>query len=366
MGYQMMPTVLIGLILFGTYSIYRNLIRTNAFLMALLSTTILFSIMPDITEGIYWYTGAWTYIPGGVLLLLGVSLLIKHQDDLKIKKLITPTLLFVIAAGFNEVIALLGIILFSCLLIFQRTRKIGIVFSALFILLLVYVLIAPGNDVRSTNFHDNHDLFYSLYMSVAYTVRFIGEWMLNPAFYLWVIVLFSLKIKTEFIDKLSFFKKPIIILVVLIIPTYIACFASIWSTGMLGQYRTANLSSFLFVISLSLILLTNKEYIRDKINLNVKSPILFGALLVSLVLWKNQFYLFTELGPGQLSDFDYEMNNRYVLLEECSGQCFVPRIENAPKTLFVYPLNADPNHWLNEAYAIYFGLEKVTLRTTKH
>lgn len=367
MGYQLMPTLLISLILLGTYSIYRILINSYALLLALSSTVIMFSIMPDITEGIYWYTGAWTYIPGGVLFILGIALIIKYQDQLNFKNLVLPVSLFVLSAGFNEVIPVYGFVAFMTLMVFHRKFKlIGLLFTSLFILLLSYVLLAPGNEVRDSNFTQNHDLFYSVYMGMAYTLRFIGEWALNPAFYLWSVFLLAININEDFLRKLAILKNPLVALFIIVTPVFLACFAPIWSTGILGQYRTSNLSSYFYVISWSLILISNKDVILKKIRINTRSSILFGTLIISLLLWKNQYFLFTELASGQISQFDYEMNNRAILLKECNGDCFVPRIENQPRTLFVYPLQDDPKHWLNDAYAKYYGLERVIVKSHHH
>jgi len=78
--------------------------------------------------------------------------------------------------------------------------------------------------------------------------------------------------------------------------------------------------------------------------------ILFG------MAWKNNFFLWKELGNGQLNQFHNEMLYRFSLLEQCKSKEFwIPEVSARPKTLFVYPLSEDPNHWKNRQYQEYFS-----------
>jgi hypothetical protein len=255
----------------------------------------------------------------------------------------------------------LGGVTFLGLLLSKKHRAVGIALTTLFALLMTYTLLAPGNSVREAYFTSNHDFFYASYMGIAYTARFIGEWILNPALYIWGVLLFTLDISPSHQGKLKFLRKPFISLLVLLLPTFIACFAPIWSTGMLGQYRTANLASFLFVISLSLILIANKNYLIKRLNITMHTPVLMTSLILCLLLWKNQYQLFTELFSGELSAYHEEMEDRYELIEACDDHCVLPAIQHQSETLFVYPLQEDEHHWINEAYAKYFNKKSIHL-----
>lgn len=353
-GYKLMPTLLILLTVIGTSLAFKNVLSKNHFTLSLVSTLITFSIMPDITEGIYWYTGAWTYIPGGILLIVGLSFILKYWNRLTLKQYLISFPIFLIASGFNETVSLIGTTLFLLALLRSSNRKQSIVFLGLFLCFFVYILTAPGNEVRSSDLSEKNQLFYSLYMSITYSVRFIGEWLLNPAIYLWGIILLGFKFDSDKLEKLVFLQKPLNVFLMLTIPTFIACFGPIWSTGILGQYRTANLSSYIFIPTLTLIIIANKPYLNQKLRPVISLKYTFLMFVVCLTLWKNQFYLFKELISGEIIEFNQEMNKRYSIIENCNDiECYVPEIKQS-KTLFVYPLRDNPNHWLNKSYQKYF------------
>ena len=360
LGYKLASLILICCIISGTSFVFKMILGRYNILFSLVSTLITFSIMPDITEGIYWYTGAWTYIPGGLLFLMSLSILIKYWGKLKILHYLLIFLLFSIASGFNEIIPLLGILVFAITL-FKNIKEIRFVFFLIFFsILLLYIITAPGNSVRANYFPNKNQIFYSLFMSSAYTVRFIGEWLINPALFFWGIIILKIDFNTDHLNKLTFFKNPFFALLALIIPTFICCFGPIWSTGLLGQYRTANLACYFFLLTYTLIVAANKDYILQKLKFNTLFKYGFLILVISLTIWKNQFFMLKELLNGDISQFNQDMYERYDIINNCKeSDCYVPTIENNSKTLFVYPLEDNPNHWKNTSYQLYFKSGKI-------
>tara|TARA_Y100000589_G_C27182081_1_gene641217 strand:+ start:1878 stop:3083 length:1206 start_codon:yes stop_codon:yes gene_type:complete len=353
-GYKIFPAILILFIFLGSCLIYYNLGFKEFLLISIVNTLISLSIMPDITEGIYWYTGAITYIPGLIFFLIGCSILFKNFNKLNLGICSILVLLFVISSGFNEIISLLGTITFIICFLISKNKK-HLFFFILFIFILIYIISAPGNNIRGSYFEEKHNFFNSFYMSSIYSVRFIGEWLLNPAFIFWGVILINMNTSEINNSKFSFFKTPIVIFITLTGPIFICCFGPLWSTGLLGQYRTPNLASFLFVISYSLIIISNKDYLTNKFRYLVKFKYSFIGLLISICLWKNQFTLFSEFYSGEIIGFNNEMNKRYNLIKECGdNDCYLPTIKNKSKTLFVYPLVDNPENWQNENYQKYF------------
>lgn len=358
-GYKILPAILILFTFLGTTYFYFRIGLSDYICVSLVTILISFSIMPDITEGIYWYTGAITYIPGLIIFLIGCSILLSNFKKIKWFHYLIVLLLFVISSGFNEIISLLGVITFIICFLISKNKK-HLFFSILFIVILTYIISAPGNDIRGSYFKEKHDFFKSFYMSSLYTVRFIGEWLLNPAFIFWGMILVNMNIRVVDISKINFFKKPLLVFITLVGPTFICCFGPLWSTGLLGQYRTTNLASYLFVISYSLIIISNKDFLFKKFRLLLKFKYGFLGLLICLCLWKNQFTLLKEFYSGQITGFNNEMNERYDLIKECGGgDCYLPTIKNKSKILFVYPLVENPENWQNENYQKYFGSGKI-------
>ena len=356
-AYKITPLLLIIFIFIGTYTFYKSIGFNHSLIFSIVTLLISFSIMPDISECLYWYTGAITYLPGIILFFIGFGFYSRRNS--KLFHYIISFTLFVVSSGFNEIISLIGILTFS--ITYSENRKIkDLLFCLLFILLFYYVFSAPGNEVRSNYFAKKHQFLRSFTLSTAYTIRFVGEWILNPAFLFWGIIIVKLKIKEGVINKLHTLKKPIIIFLVLIAPTFISCFGPIWSTGLLGQYRTANLASFSFVISFTLVIISNKNYLKYKLTKFLKFKYNFLFLVIFLFFWKNHLILQKEIINGEIFAFDKEMNERYNLINLCGlNDCYLPTIKNRPKTLFLYPLVDNPKNWKNENYQKYFKSGKI-------
>ena len=120
--YQLMPTLLISIIWLGSFLFFKCILDTKSLLISLVSTVMRFSIMPDITEGIYWYTGAVSYIPAGALFLISLGLLYKYWIEQK-KWVIIPILIIqIIASGFNEIIPILATTTFTFIWFYNRKR----------------------------------------------------------------------------------------------------------------------------------------------------------------------------------------------------------------------------------------------------
>ncbi len=232
-------------------------------------------------------------------------------------------------------------------------KSILIYYLVLFSILFLYVFLAEGNSKRAAYFTSNHNITETIFMGLAYTIRFIGEWIINPAFYLIIFVISKSVYKIK--KKPSVFKNPLFIIFFLTIPTFISCAAPIWNTGILGQYRTPNLSSTLFVLSVVYLVLVNKDFISSMIAKIKFQKLALTASILFFISWKNNGILFYEIANGSISQFDIEMNDRYEKIKTCADNvCYLPEIKNKSKTLFVYPLTENPKNWQNECYQLYF------------
>ncbi|MFL2570439.1 MAG: hypothetical protein ACJ0QL_01010 [Parvicellaceae bacterium] len=364
LAYKLMPALLIAFTFFGTQVFFKNILQKKSYTLSLVCVLITFSVLPDITEGIYWFTGAYTYIPSGVLFLIILSFVFKLRSSIKVKHLLLPIFLVLIACGFNEIIPILGIAIFTFALILEKKKKLHLLFLlGLFVALLYYIISAPGNDIRASYFPNKHQLFYSLFKSSLYTVRFIGEWVINPVFIFWSFLLIKLKIPNQTINKLSFLRDPITILFALILPTYLCCFGPMWSTGLLGQHRTANLACFFFVPTFTLIIIANKDYLLNKLAFANHFKYHLICLLICLCFWGNQFTLINEFIGGELAAFNQQMYSRYEQIKQCEkNDCIIPEIKTQSELLFVYPLVENPENFHNSSYQLYFKSGKIFLK----
>jgi hypothetical protein len=346
-GYKIMAVILLLLSWFGLYVSFRIVQIKKTLVLSSVVFVIILSSIPNITEAFYWVCGAWTYLPASILLFLVFTHLYKNNfTPSNLHSILILVALF-IGSGLNELFALVSLAMFF--LNFKiNWRVIGLIFIQL--LLFYYVLSAPGNHIRSGLFSNNHQVFNSINLTIQYTIRFIGEWLLNPTLYLFVLLL----IQDDKIElKLPLLKKWKNIVGLTLLPISLACFGPIWSTGILGQHRTANFACYLFFGFLFFILLVNKNKIRSIISFN--SKFVFPLFLICLLTWKNNYNLFKELSSGELKRMDEQLTKREKILTNCKlDSCFVPVIMEMTSTFEIYPLLQDPNHWKNKCYQLYF------------
>ncbi|WP_310556194.1 DUF6056 family protein [Flavobacterium sp.] len=119
---------------------------------------LVFNLMPQIGETIYWISGAYTFQTGNVFLVLLIAIIInlfKNNSSLKTLVLIVlAAVLIMLIAGTNEV-SMAYMFGFSILfLIHQRKAKTNLILIWIFLFLIVclatYISItAPGNLVRA-------------------------------------------------------------------------------------------------------------------------------------------------------------------------------------------------------------------------
>lgn len=359
-GYRIMAIMLICLSLTGFFAGLKILKIKSAGLLSVVFLSVVISSLPNVTEAFYWVCGAWTYMPAAVLLFVQVAVLGKKNGAIKGTQFIGLATIILFASGLTELysfLSLLIMLLFFYLNYFE-TRKLNYFLILLIVIqsvLIYFVWTAPGNEIRTSLFKNNHNLTNSIYLTVLYTTRFIGEWLLNPLVYLigyWLLKTNEVKLKFPTL------KRPLIIMGILFIPTILACFAPIWTTGILGQHRTANFACYLFIGSLFLIIIANKEKLNGLVKF--KSKMIFPLTVLVLIFWKNNYFLIEESVSGELPTYFSDLENRIKLLKNCDTKtCPVPMLLDKPNTFQVYTLDFDSKHWRNEGYQFYYKSGKV-------
>lgn len=322
--YHLAPAILLLSGLFCLYRFCRTVIICEpftSFLIALSMLTVIVLQQPDITESIYWYTGAVTYFPAGCLAWLIFSLL---PGNVSMKKTIMLCLLIILMTGFNETIMQLSIV-FAVLFFLKSVIEKKLKTHHFFLIIIAIaaaatVIMSPGNSAREELFSGNQQILKSVTWPVLQSARFAGWFLLHPSVIILtiVIILFPIeKIINESIRKI----KPFFYLLLIAATLYLASFAPYYFTGILGQHRTYNLSGMLFFPLYFGFLFSCAESgyfnkMRTKIfPEKLKTVLLFLTVLV-IPLCYNGYYLATETAGGKLSAFYEEHLHRDKLLKE--------------------------------------------------
>jgi len=378
-GYQLIPFVLIITSIVSFYTFFKTvfvaLTKQMIWIITLSFSLIYISLLPNIAEQIYWFTGSIIYHLGLLITIIYFTFLIKlFRNELVISKaihLIILSLLLLMAAGFNEVLTLsLLLILFVLVILFYRNKwKSKNVIVIQFLLLLVFItvlVIAPGNILRESYYPNKHQFFHSLTYSLAQTVRFSIKWILSPTLFIASILfigLYDKKIKNITLFKESFFLNKWASLLILFSTIFVCVFPPYWATGILGQHRTVNVAFFFFLI----IWFVNLSVWLNSFSINMEGfkllkqkRIFIVLFLFSIFFFGNGWYSITDIFTGRAVNYKRQLDLRHQALFDFQmnkkTELTLNPIKFKPKCLFVLEISEDPNYWTNQSYNVYFKL----------
>jgi hypothetical protein len=360
-------------------AIFRQLFSTSQKLLGALAFSVLyFGIMPDISEGLYWFTGAMTYVLANLLTIVYISLVALYlQKRFIVNQFIHAlkciVLLFIVI-GFNEVNTLVLIIGHLVVLLALRKEKqlltTILILTLLTIAFSLIMILAPGNAQRGSFFTGNYHIVHSLYMTGLQIIRFFLKWISFPP--LLLASLLFIPIGQKLYDTSSLFQKlaglklwQVFFLLCLII--FLCVFPAYWGTGILGQHRTLNTACFFFILLwLVFVFILSKRFNITQHVLAMPDKMKYWVTIIfitCLLISGNSGRALFEFGTGQITGFNNELNERYTKLETAKQQGIksvtLPTLKNRPTSLFVLDIQSGCDHWMNKSYALYFKVEQV-------
>lgn len=388
--YQFVPLMMLCVLWLSLYSFIHAVLlhcwsACNKILVASLLLALYLHQLPIVSEGIYWYTGSVIYTIGcaSTLYLISLFILYLRRKFIFGKKILHSCLIFLVlvaSMGFNEVqtaIILVLTLFFIFLLILEKKRVPLICYAVLFISIIcgLILVLAPGNHVRSQFFPQRQLFWHSVTFASAQCLRFAGTWLtsvpLLSSSLLYVVCFRRLSSRSEIIKK-SFYLNRFTSGLLLVCPMFICFFAPYWSTGILGQHRTANVAYFFFLpmwfINLSVWYNRAESIISrlSSINKLWQYCLLWGIIILSLLVTKNGCYAWGDLYRGRAKQFDLQMTTRYKSLNIELDTIRLDAIKNPPYMLFVLDITNNPDHWQNHCYNLYFKTEtKIVLKQGK-
>ncbi len=381
--YRMVPVLLLVLLGGGAYALVHavapSLGRLRKLGVVLVLLALFLHLLPDLSEGVYWYTGAVTYLlPNALLLfLLAVWLRIEHvMPTSRPLWLVLAVVLICCIAGCNELHMVYLVLFhgFGLLLVSRHSKRlasrwvIGLVVACI---AAVFMITAPGNAGRAAQFPLRADVMHTVYWGALQTGRFLLTWMASPAFILFsLIALHFLQVRMEeFRSRLQGIAlRPRWVLVLMVSVVFISMALPYWSTGLLGQHRTVNATLVPFLVLWCWFLL---GVARERAMARRPSPLgprmqLVAVLLlaVSLAFTGVGGRLTGDLLSGAFPRFDAGLHDRYLQLEEAavshSPEVQVPTV--LPPDGFRYlDGTSDPGHWINRSIMQYFGADDTRL-----
>ena len=356
-----------------------------------ITTMFLFvSGMPSLSQGIYWFTGAATYAPANIAILIFLSL---FDSIYKNKNYILLILLGVFAIGANEV-AMLLLMLFigGRLLTDYKSKRIWLML-VVFAIFSFIVVLSPGNAIRSQMFAQNHNLLVSVFKSSKTLLFLMFKWLCNPL--LWCALLFFFYFKSKFQFKVIVPNvRSWIVIVFMLFLMFCTLFPAFWSMNGRPPERALNSTYLIFLFfvfyltnflkSDSLITeIINKKWIvpvlsvwlcvniyvanfdlpqREDFSFYLKHPVEAVHFIAVSSNQNNWVYVYEDLFSGRTMSYRKTMFEREEKIKNYKGgPLCLPKVEKFPKSIVFEDLSENPEQWKNKVFAEYYHLEKVAV-----
>lgn len=381
--------VLVRKVLGGTRFQWMELSGIGLFLMV--------QLMPSAVEGFYWYNGAvnYTFFYALLMTMAGLSWYCDQTERKGVRAGLTVLLIlmgFVLAGG-NQVTSFAGILFY---LVCGAVRGIGREKKKSFPLLLTGLSItagfilnvtAPGTAVRQATCLDRPGVAGTILMSISYTLIYMTDW-LHPFF----LVCLAAAVPSAWGAARSFRRKtgfsyPCPLAAVIAagaVMTAMYC-PSNYAQGFSGNYRLINVTYFIFVILMVILLIYLLGWISVKLEnkglsaaakdleksagrISLKSAavyiFIFMVLLYPVRERLSGFNALTSLANGKAARYDSEADARVALIME-ADEDEVIELEPftvKPKVLFFEDLDRSQDNWKNQAMAEYYGRRGIVLK----
>lgn len=226
--------------------------NTASACLGLLLCCMYFLLVPDISEAIYWYTGAngYSFMFFFSLLLYGGTInwcFSKEKIRFSTVKLTLLSIGFLLLGGANFTTSTVTIVMFFYLLVYifiKRKEKRWIIIPFLSLIIgYVIAVFAPGNAVRSFSSEG-----YTLFPAFFYTLRDTYSYLLQDwSFY--TFLLFFIPILINITKQSNFsFKHPLTALILSFLVVAAGFMPPEYSMRALGPPRILNIQFYLTVI----------------------------------------------------------------------------------------------------------------------
>ncbi|MBA3704651.1 MAG: hypothetical protein H0W84_01735 [Bacteroidetes bacterium] len=375
------------LLLLTIHSLYRFISiispfsgKANNFLLSIVFAFCFLNGMPTLSEGIYWMPGSITYHFANILTLyLAINILNITSSNFPasstFKKFVNYLLIFAIC-GLSEtsmvvVDVLLTIFLLYDILSKKRIKTELLIYVLFAILCSLIVVLAPGNNVRESDFIDpnKHQFIFTIISSFKTAGRYISEWIFSLPLLISSAIIFVYYLV---IPEKKIAGKRLIFLFLIVLGGFllIACsfLPAFWSMASVPPNRTMNVAYWVFicVCLTSIIILLNLVtlYLKPIQNSNFKFVILLplSALFFISNSPGNYSIAIKDILSGKAFLFDKECRERDTFLKESKDSiCNVPVYSVFPRSIYNGSLETDEVIWWNYLSAQYYKKSEVRL-----
>ncbi|WP_299822945.1 DUF6056 family protein [uncultured Pontibacter sp.] len=375
--------IMLATLFFTVKTVYKDYCsKSELGAMCLLFISMYLVQMPDIAQGLYWFSSYAAYQFANILtLLLCICLYYLLHDNRKQLKLIYGALaaiLGVAVIGLNEM-SMVGTVMLLAFILYTTWRKGSPTRFYLLILLLIYVVagltvaLAPGNYARMHTQANPSNLVISLAGALGFTLMAFYKWgsilAVASIVYtlMWGIPIAKDKGKNGVFD--ADYRAALCCYIVSVAGMY---FVFSWATGARAGTRVENVIYFYFILGwfyvLQLILnkyFSDKSVKIDALGQFIMIPSVFALVLSVIHINSNVTTAYLDLIAGNARTFDEELTKRYSYISGSSSDtCVVPALTVLPKSLYIWhmlPKSEVEEMGVNGSFATYWGKENIRI-----
>ena len=380
--------------------IFDKYIKADKYLsrsLILLYLFISIQCMPDGNEGMYWHAGVvnYTWAFAFLLMLLGITLSIHIENNVKIKviKVLLACVLAVCVGGGNFITALQGSIWMATLVAFvviigwlkegrtlQESIKanVNVMIPAMVVIAAFAAsVLAPGNKVRiasTTGFGAVKAILVSFYYTLTDPFE---KWIAWPIF---VIVALAVPFMWQMVKNTQYsYRYPGIVALLGFCFVSAAYTPSLYAQGEAGAGRQDNTVFLIWTIILFAVVFYFLGWVKcnlgitkeatdcnlnQKMKLYIAGVITFWFVFTGLtVMIDEDTYIGTHAGfsivTGQAKQYREENEQRLELLKSEEKNIVFTSFSNPPELLIFEDIYENPEEWLNQVMAEYYGKESV-------
>lgn len=342
--------------------------------VALIIFVIIWQGLPSPNQGLYWFNGAWNYMPYMFLAILNASVVVSLFCDDKIfniGKCIGTTILSFFISGGNHVSTFFNIMVLVVLSFNLIRRKKYTSIPALIVAILgfIFVMTAPGTAVRQDEFIQP-SILQTIIATFIKSLEYLSKWI-NLSWCVMLIIMFPLLYKFAKTEKCKTLRcNPLIMIIISYV--FIAGMFAVpyYGMGTFGTERIVNIIWIAFIVlsivnEFVIILWLNdkhKRIILEKMSDVAKSGIVLAGILLLCVLGgaKEKSTAIMALDEvvvsGVATDYAGKFDDRIITMKS-QGDHEIVKVDGLPQSdlLFFSDITAFPYDWVNEYWKKYYG-----------
>lgn len=346
--------------------------RLSVAMFSFVTTAIILIGLPSTTEGLYWFNGAWNYVPFFFLSIVNASVLVVWNSINESRKkwlyIIISSLLSFIISGGNHVTAFLNIMLLTFVLAIsvykQKVTALPIAISlgvAIFGFYIMYK--APGTAARQACF-EKQGIAFTMVNSFREFVRLL-ETYTNVTWIVLMIValLFALvlgqgrSINTAFNPLIFIVCSCVIMCGILCVPFY--------PMGNFGAPRVYNIFWLTFMALsfannvYAICWFKNKGLIEikdfDHLERGFSGGILVILIILMLLPSSNFISVRMELADGTAKSYAEACDARYELMASSTDEILYVKALPLSSNIYFSDLSWDMQDYRNVGWHDYYG-----------